>query len=129
AESAPLLGEPCDNLTGGAGTAVLFVVFEAEEAQLAHAPEDRLRHPTGGFPRLDVRRDFLVDEGPYGRAKHVVLLVEDLQSGLLAVLRLYNGRACPESVHAPRAGAGGGRRRLRAAHGLGAVRDRRESYL
>jgi hypothetical protein len=25
-----------------------------------------------------VRRDLLLDEGPHGRAKHVVLLVEDL---------------------------------------------------
>src|SRR5262249_27969468 len=61
----------------GAGAAVLLVVLEAQEAQLAHATEDRLGHLPRVLPGLHVRHDLFLHERPHRRSKHIVLIVED----------------------------------------------------
>src|SRR5262249_11236480 len=58
----------------------LLVVLDAQQAQLTHARPDPARHASRRLPLLDVRSDLLLDEGPHGPAKHLVLLVEDLHA-------------------------------------------------
>src|SRR5207245_4133412 len=64
----------------GAGAAVLVVVLDAEQPQLAHARPDRARQAPGRLPLLDVRHDLLLDERPHRRPEHFMLLVEDFHA-------------------------------------------------
>src|SRR6266849_3795878 len=80
-----------------AGAAVLLVVLDAQEAQLAHARPDRLRNATGRFPRLDVRHDLPLDEGAHRRAEHLMVLAEDLHAA--RITRCPSG---PSRRHGPR---------------------------
>ncbi len=71
-----LLGEHEVGVVVAALAAVLLGVGEAEEAQLAHAPEDRVGE-RGLLPLLGVRRQLLGHERPDRLAQLVVLLAED----------------------------------------------------
>src|SRR5438445_13621867 len=63
----------------GAAPAVLLVVFDTEEPELAQARPDRPRHPAGRFPLLDVRHDLALDELPDRCTEPFVLTRKNLE--------------------------------------------------
>ena len=65
-------------------TAVLGLVLEAEEAELAAAVVELARELARLLPLVDVRSDLLGDEAAHGLAQLLVLLAEGRQRGALA---------------------------------------------
>jgi hypothetical protein len=77
--------------------AVLGLVFEAEEAELAAAVVELAGELARLLPSLDVRRDLLTDEAADGFPQLLVLLAEGRQRSSLAPV-LYDGDGALQSA-------------------------------
>src|SRR4029077_5209140 len=85
ARAGDLLAEHRGGEDVGSGSPVLLVVLDTQEAQLAHPRPDGLGDLPRILPRLDVRLDLLLDEGPHRLPEHLVVVLEDLHAPHLAL--------------------------------------------